>query len=115
MAIPGQRQLKNHLGCRNGGALPLPPTRVYPSWASQIVEVGYIRLRWERAGVRGYDLSMGRNPSPGATRRPLPKGEVKANAFRRFKLPALPWPFRGSPGTQHTRGWRGPNTPCDRA
>ena len=26
--------------------------------------------------VRGYGLSMGRNPSPGATRRPLPKGEV---------------------------------------
>ncbi len=31
--------------CRNESALPLHPTRVYPSWASQIVEVGYIRLR----------------------------------------------------------------------
>jgi len=30
----------------------------------------------ERVGVRGYGLSIGRNPSPGASRRPLPKGEV---------------------------------------
>src|ERR1700760_1087473 len=29
------------------------PTRVYPSWRSETVEVGYIRLRWERVGVRG--------------------------------------------------------------
>src|ERR1700681_1298729 len=42
------------------------PTRVYPSWAYQIVEVGYIRLRWERVGVRGYGLSIDRNPSPGS-------------------------------------------------
>src|SRR5882757_10674825 len=27
------------------GRPPLHPTRVYPSWASQIIEVGYIRLR----------------------------------------------------------------------
>src|SRR3977135_4550877 len=53
------------------------PTRVYPSWASRTVEVGYIRLRWERGGVRGYGLSLGLNPSPGATRRPLPLGEVR--------------------------------------
>ena len=44
--------------CGIGSAPPLPPTRVYPSWASKIVEVGYIRLRWERAGVRGYGLSF---------------------------------------------------------
>jgi hypothetical protein len=25
--------------------------------SSHIVEVGYIRLRWERVGVRGYGLS----------------------------------------------------------
>jgi hypothetical protein len=31
----------------------------------------------ERVGVRGYDLSLGRNPSSGAMRRPLPLGEVK--------------------------------------
>src|SRR5258708_38847988 len=31
----------------------------------------------ERVGVRGDGLSMERNPSPGATRRPLPLGEVK--------------------------------------
>src|SRR6266851_3725993 len=30
----------------------------------------------ERVGVRGYDLSLGCNPSPGAARRPLPMGEV---------------------------------------
>ena len=30
----------------------------------------------ERVGVRGYGLSCVPNPSPGATRRPLPKGEV---------------------------------------
>src|SRR5882757_6214875 len=30
----------------------------------------------ERAGVRGYGLSMNPNPSPGASRRPLPMGEV---------------------------------------
>src|SRR5712664_1326758 len=45
------------------------PTRVYPSWASQIVEVGYIRLRWERVGMRGYGLTIGCNPSPGSPRR----------------------------------------------
>src|SRR6266851_4751168 len=56
------------------------PTRVYPSWASKSVEVGYIRLRWERAGVRGYGLSLGQFPSPGASRRPLPMGEVKPNS-----------------------------------
>jgi hypothetical protein len=41
---------------------------------------------WERVGVRGYDLSLGHNPSPGSHRtmlriaeaiRPLPMGEVK--------------------------------------
>ena len=30
----------------------------------------------ERVGVRGYGLSLGRNPSPGASHRPLPMGEV---------------------------------------
>src|SRR6266852_8166930 len=45
------------------------PTRVYPSWLHKIVEVGCIRLRWERVGVRGYDLSIGRNPSPGSQER----------------------------------------------
>src|ERR1700733_1353372 len=34
-------------------------------------------FEWERVGVRGYGLSMVRDPSPGATRRPLPMGEVK--------------------------------------
>jgi hypothetical protein len=34
------------------------PTRVYPSWVFIFVEVGYIRLRWERVGVRGYGLSF---------------------------------------------------------
>jgi hypothetical protein len=29
---------------------------------------------WERAGVRGYALSLGWSPSPGAARRPLPTG-----------------------------------------
>ena len=53
------------------------PTRVYPSWKFSIVEVGYIRLRWERVGVRGYGPSRERNPSPAASRRPLPLGEVK--------------------------------------
>src|SRR5450756_1459740 len=38
------------------------PTRVYPSWASKIVEVGYIRLRWERVGVRGYGVRNTPNP-----------------------------------------------------
>ena len=41
--------------------------------------------RWERVGVRGYDLSMSPNPSPGflaaREKRPLPKGEV-AELFR---------------------------------
>jgi hypothetical protein len=32
---------------------------------------------WERVGVRGYGLSIFLNPSPGASRRLLPKGEVK--------------------------------------
>src|SRR5713226_9522641 len=45
------------------------PTRVYPSWASKSVEVGYIRLRWERAGVRDYALTIGHNPSPGSQER----------------------------------------------
>src|SRR6266849_971381 len=62
------------------------PTRVYPSWASQYVEVGYIRLRWERVGVRGYDLSLGCNPSPDASRRPLPLGEVKLRKPRLRQL-----------------------------
>jgi hypothetical protein len=30
----------------------------------------------ERVGVRGYGLSMDLVPSPGASRRPLPMGEV---------------------------------------
>src|SRR5580704_966780 len=38
------------------------PTRVYPSWKFSIVEVGYIRLRWERVGVRAYGLSVVLNP-----------------------------------------------------
>src|SRR6185437_12437597 len=45
------------------------PTRVYPSWASISIEVGYIRLQWERVGVRGYALSTGLNPSPGSQER----------------------------------------------
>ena len=39
---------------------------------------------WERVGVREYGLSLGRNPSPGATRRPLPKGEVAELVFCTF-------------------------------
>ena len=35
----------------------------------------------ERVGVRGYAPSSGRNPSPGAARRPLPAGEAR-KAFR---------------------------------
>src|SRR5258708_7422280 len=59
------------------------PTRVYPSWASQIAEVGYIRLRGERGGVierrevrsKDYDLWLGRTPSPGrGWDPPSPKG-----------------------------------------
>src|SRR5450759_5224179 len=38
--------------------------------------------RWERAGVRGYGLSLGRIPSPGASRRPLPLGEVNSKPPR---------------------------------
>src|SRR6266852_8029105 len=41
------------------------PTRVYPSWASQIVEVGYIRLRVGEGWGEAYALSIVRNPSPG--------------------------------------------------
>src|ERR1700749_2328291 len=44
----------------NGSELPLHPTRVYPSWASIFVEVGYIRLRWGEGwgeGVRPIDKS----------------------------------------------------------
>jgi hypothetical protein len=33
---------------------------------------------WERAGVRGYGPSLGLTPSPGATRRLLPMGEVSS-------------------------------------
>src|SRR5258708_10590505 len=47
----------------------------------KFVEVGYIRLRWERVGVRGYGLSLGCKPSPGAARRPLPMGEVRRRAW----------------------------------
>src|ERR1700682_962823 len=55
---------------KRGKRAPSPhPTRGYPSWPSLLAEVGYIRLRWERVGVRGYDLSIGRNPSPGSQER----------------------------------------------
>src|SRR5688500_16234392 len=40
--------------------------------------------RWERVGGRGYGLSLGLNPSPGATRRPLPTGEVKQDLPHQF-------------------------------
>src|ERR1700704_4526010 len=66
------------------------PTRVYPSWASQYVEVGYIRLRWERVGVRGYDLSLGRNPSPELLRNstsPDGRGGAKCAACVKFQMP----------------------------
>jgi xanthine dehydrogenase accessory factor len=32
-------------------------------------------LPWGEGGVRGYDLSIGQDPSPGAARHPLPMGE----------------------------------------
>src|ERR1700738_4255401 len=38
----------------------------------------------ERVGVRAYDLSISRNPSPGAMRRPLPMGEVAETQALRF-------------------------------
>src|SRR5258708_19826426 len=38
--------------------------------------------RWERVGVRGYDLSLDRNSSPGASRRPLPSGEGNSKSPR---------------------------------
>ena len=45
----------------NGSALPLPSGE---GWGE------------------GYGLSFGRNPSPGATRRPLPLGEVRPHSWR---------------------------------
>ena len=33
---------------------------------------GILPLHWERVGVRGYNLSIDRTPSPGAPRRPPP-------------------------------------------
>jgi NitT/TauT family transport system substrate-binding protein len=64
--------------CRELGALPLPArTRVYPSSASRLAEVGYIRLRLERVGVRGFGSLVRPGPPhpPRCARRPLPFGE----------------------------------------
>jgi hypothetical protein len=34
----------------------------------------------ERVGVRGVNLSIARSPAPGASRRPLPTGEVNSGS-----------------------------------
>jgi NitT/TauT family transport system substrate-binding protein len=60
------------------GGLPLPArTRVYPSSAPKSTEVGYIRLRLERAGVRRFGSIDRPGPPhpPRYARRPLPSGE----------------------------------------
>src|SRR6202158_4989397 len=49
-----------------------PSNSGLPELAILFAEVGYIRLRWERVGVRRYGLSLGRNPSPGSPRRSDP-------------------------------------------
>src|ERR1700682_1053740 len=57
----------------------------------------------ERVGVRGYGLSLGCSPSPGAARRPLPMGEITKNTRRHFSKRTLtqarnirrPWARRG--------------------
>jgi hypothetical protein len=42
-------QIELRMGIFAGRVAPLfHPTRVYPSWTSIFVEVGYIRLQWER-------------------------------------------------------------------
>src|SRR5216684_3992360 len=49
-----------------------------------------IRLRWERVGVRGYDLSLGRNPSPELLRNstsPDGRGGAKCGARVKFQMP----------------------------
>ena len=61
------------------------------SWASIFVEVGYIRLRWERVGVRGYALSIGHNPLPGLLRNPTsPSGRGEHATRRTSSLRASP-------------------------
>jgi hypothetical protein len=42
-----------------------------------LIRHGSTLSHWERVGVRDYKLSMGRHPSPGASRHPLPLGEGK--------------------------------------
>src|SRR5258708_35863214 len=79
-------------GVRQAGMSSLSPSNAgLPELATYFAEVGYIRLRWERVGVRGYGLSLGCNPSPGShptmlriadAIRPLPMGEVRRR--RRF-------------------------------
>src|SRR5882724_5130008 len=85
------------------------PTRVYPSWVYQTVEVGYIRLRWERVGVRGYALSLGRNPSPvmlSGARAP-PSVPTSPNGRGEAGLVPMPTPppvaARGRAGAAHRR------------
>src|SRR5882724_2491211 len=46
------------------------PTRVYPSWAYQIVEVGYIRLRLGEGWGEGLWSIVGPDPSPRLLRNP---------------------------------------------
>ena len=62
-------------------ASPLPK----PCWTSGAATTTVRPLsHGERAGVRGYGLSIKRNPSPGAARRPLPMGEVKGRPRTSF-------------------------------
>jgi NitT/TauT family transport system substrate-binding protein len=68
------------------GGLPLPArTRVYPSSALKLTEVGYIRLRLEKVGVRGFGSIDRPGPAhpPRCARRPLPSEERWS-----------PWPWR---------------------
>src|ERR1700680_4280409 len=73
------------------------PTRVYPSWAAQIVEVGYIRLRWERVGVRGYDVHDRPHPlTRSAARTDLSHGRGEGAPAARFDFVFLAGPSRGA-------------------
>jgi hypothetical protein len=55
-------------GAANSVRLPLPTrTRIYPSSALNVAEVGYIRLRLGEGGGEGVtDLSRDANPHPEA-------------------------------------------------
>ena len=58
----------------------LSPNSGLPELGCNLSKSDISDFDWERASVKGYGLSLGLNPSPGATRRPLSMGEVKVSS-----------------------------------